>query len=58
VAGEHQDRISGDPSRRRGEPPGLRQALLAIEQKRADVLAVFAANDQNRGSGAQAVICN
>lgn len=44
VVSEERDRISGDPARRHGDPPGLRAALEAIEQKRADVIAVFAAD--------------
>ncbi len=44
VVSEERDRVSGDPARRVGDPPGLRGALDAIEQRRADVLAVFAAD--------------
>jgi DNA invertase Pin-like site-specific DNA recombinase len=42
VASEHVDRVSGDPARRKGDPPGLRAALAAL--RRGDVLAVFAAD--------------
>lgn len=44
IVAEHTDRITGDPTRRRGDPPGLRQALDLIERRKADVLAVFAAD--------------
>lgn len=44
VVAEHRDRVSGDPSRRRGDPPGLANALGMIERREADVIAVFAAD--------------
>jgi DNA invertase Pin-like site-specific DNA recombinase len=44
IVAEHSDRITGDPARRKGDPPGLRRALELIEQRKADVLAVFAAD--------------
>jgi DNA invertase Pin-like site-specific DNA recombinase len=44
VVGEETDRVSSDPKRRRGEPPGLTRAIRLIEDKRADVLAIFAAD--------------
>lgn len=42
VVAAHSDRVSGDPARRRGDPPGLRAALGLIEARQADVIAVFA----------------
>jgi hypothetical protein len=44
VIAEESDRVSGDPARRVGDPPALRRAPEAIEQRRADLLAVFAAD--------------
>lgn len=44
VVAEERDRISGDPSKRRGDPAGLARAFRALEERRADVLAVFAAD--------------
>ena len=44
VVGEQFDRITGDPGRRKGDPPGLRAALQQIQDRSADVLAVFAAD--------------
>jgi DNA invertase Pin-like site-specific DNA recombinase len=44
VVAEESDRVSGDPARRKGDPPGLSRAMEAIERRRADVLAVFAAD--------------
>lgn len=44
VVGEEADRVTSDPRRRRREPPGLVSALRAIEERRADVLAIFAAD--------------
>lgn len=38
------DRVTGDPGRRKTDPPGLRRALALIEERKADVLAVFAAD--------------
>jgi len=35
------DRVTGDPTRRRGDPPGLRAALRRLETREADVLVVF-----------------
>lgn len=42
IASEHVDRISGDPARRRGDPPGLAAALRALQLQPACVLVVFA----------------
>ena len=44
VIAEERDRVSGDPARRHGDPPGLRRALELVEQRRADTLAIFAAD--------------
>lgn len=44
IVGELADRVSGDPARRRQNPPGLAGALAMIERREADVLAVFAAD--------------
>lgn len=44
VVATEQDRVSGDPARRVGDPPGLRRALDLLERRQADVLAVFAAD--------------
>lgn len=44
VVAEEVDRISGDPKRRKGDPPGLARALRAISERRADVLVVFASD--------------
>ncbi len=44
VVAQESDRITGDPARRNGDPPGLRKALSRIQCKKADVLAVFAAD--------------
>lgn len=44
VVAEEADRVTGDPSRRRREPPGLGRALERLAQRRADVLAVFSAD--------------
>jgi DNA invertase Pin-like site-specific DNA recombinase len=38
------DRVTGDPARRKSDPPGLRRALRTLEMREADVLAVFAAD--------------
>src|SRR5689334_6196231 len=43
VAGEERDQITGDPARRRGDPPGLTRALRMIADREADVLCVFSA---------------
>jgi DNA invertase Pin-like site-specific DNA recombinase len=44
VVAEFADRVTGDPARRHGDPNGLRNALQLLAQRRADVLAVFAAD--------------
>jgi len=48
VVGECQDDVTGNPLRRKGDPPGLRQALAYVEKvngrRRADLLLVFAAD--------------
>jgi len=44
VVAVERDRVSGDPARRRGDPAGLTRAIQAIAERRADVLAVFAAD--------------
>lgn len=44
IVGEQFDRITGDPGRRKGDPPGLRAALQLVQDRKADVLAVFAAD--------------
>src|SRR5258708_6365704 len=44
VVAEERDRVSGDVAKRRGDPPGLARAFRALEEHRADVLAVFAAD--------------
>lgn len=43
VVSEHGDRVTGDPDRRRHDPPGLCAALRQLEQRKADVLVVFSA---------------
>lgn len=50
VIGCEADRISGDPARRRGDPPGLAAALLAIGEHHGAVLVVFAADRLVRGT--------
>ena len=50
VVAEERDRVTGDESRRRSDPPGLARALRALEERRADVLAVFAADRLVRSS--------
>lgn len=42
VVGQEVDRVSGDPARRRGDPPGLSAALRSLTERRADLLVVFA----------------
>ena len=44
VVGEESDQVTGDPLRRKGDPPGLRRALRMIETRTADVLVVFSAD--------------
>jgi len=44
VVAEEEDLVSGDPVRRHGDPPGLRAAMRALEERRADVLVVFSAD--------------
>lgn len=44
VVAEERDRVTGDAAKRRGDPPGLARALRALEERRADMLAVFAAD--------------
>lgn len=44
IVEERSDRITGDPERRRREPPGLTAALTLLEKRRADVLVIFAAD--------------
>jgi len=44
IVGEEFDRITGDPSRRSGDPPGLRRALQSVQDKKANLLVVFAAD--------------
>src|SRR5262249_8338237 len=44
IVAEERDRVSGDATKRRGDPPGLARAFRALEERRADVLAVFAAD--------------
>lgn len=44
VLGEHADVVTGDHSRRRGDPPGLRHALHLVEEHRGAVLMVFSAD--------------
>lgn len=44
IVGEQFDRITGDPGRRKGDPPGLRAALQLVQDRKVDVLAVFAAD--------------
>ena len=44
VVAVEQDNVSGDPARRKGDPPGLRAALRRLEAREADVLVVFAAD--------------
>lgn len=44
VVAEHSDRVTGDPARRDGDPPGLRAALALLAERRADVLVIFAAD--------------
>lgn len=44
VIAQHEDRITGDPVRRGRNPPGLAEALGLIERRKAEVLAVFAAD--------------
>jgi DNA invertase Pin-like site-specific DNA recombinase len=38
------DRVTGDLDRRKGDPPGLRRALTLVQDRKADVLGVFAAD--------------
>src|SRR4051812_15894003 len=38
------DSVTGDPTRRKGDPAGLRAALRLLEAREADVLVVFAAD--------------
>jgi DNA invertase Pin-like site-specific DNA recombinase len=42
IIAEVSDNITGDPDRRRGEPPGLQSALRLIGEGKANVLVVFA----------------
>ena len=51
VVGQRQDCATGDPHRRGRNPPGLVAALSAIETKKADVLAIFAADRLVRSPG-------
>src|SRR5262249_41298356 len=44
IVGGERDRISGAPAKRRGAPAGLARAFRTLEERRADVLAVFAAD--------------
>lgn len=44
VVSELADRVTGDPLRRGRNPPGLSSALELIERRKAEVLAVFAAD--------------
>ena len=44
VIAEFADRITSDPKRRRRDPPGLTQAIHLIEDGKADVLVIFAAD--------------
>lgn len=44
VIAECEDRVTGDPVRRGRNPAGLAQALSLIERRKAEVLAVFAAD--------------
>lgn len=44
VVSEHVDRVTGDPMRRGRHPRGLVSCLDAIERRKADVLAIFAAD--------------
>jgi DNA invertase Pin-like site-specific DNA recombinase len=43
-AAVERDNVSGDPARRKGDPPGLRAALRLLADREADVLVVFAAD--------------
>lgn len=52
VAEVLRDRVTGDPARRRADPPGLRRALQLLEARKAEVLAVFAADRIVRSPGA------
>lgn len=44
VVAEKEDRVTGDPLRRGRNPAGLVEALALIERRKAEVLAVFAAD--------------
>jgi DNA invertase Pin-like site-specific DNA recombinase len=44
IIAEHDDRITGDIERRKGDPPGLARALERLQQRKADVLVIFAAD--------------
>lgn len=44
VVAETSDRVTGDPARRKGDPPGLREALRLLQARKAQVLVVFAAD--------------
>lgn len=44
IVAEHTDHVTGDPKRRRREPPGLAAALRLLQDKRAGVLVIFAAD--------------
>ena len=43
IAGEFTDKVTGDETRRRRDPPGLSQAMQLLEQHRARVLAIYSA---------------
>lgn len=42
IVDELSERVSGDPRRRRSEPPGLAKALSMVRRRSADVLVIFA----------------
>jgi len=45
IAGEHSDKVTGDPARRQGEPPGLRAAMERVASLAgAGVLVISAAD--------------
>ena len=44
IVAEEADRVTGDPNRRKGDPPGLRRALQVLAERQAEVLVVFAAD--------------
>ena len=49
VVSVHEEAVTGDPRRRRGTPPALEAALLALDRREADVLVIFAVDRLARG---------